>query len=152
MAKRITTRKSSSLRPARPAAARLFSHPLARELLAASLVYAAASIIRGQAKSGSLSHRLMQDAGHATDAMRNAAGGLGSIVRDAHQAITPALETLMQHFSQPESSSTEAGPRTGAGGAERRRSKPRNSPRKTPSAHARPRRKTAMAPDTLSAP
>jgi hypothetical protein len=124
MAKRSTTSKPSSPRSTRPLArptttssmaTRLLSHPLAKELIAASLIYAAATIIRGQSKSGSLSRRLMEDPGEATGKMRSAAaditGGLGGMIKEARQAIYPALDSLMQHFGRSEEISVESGRR-----------------------------------------
>jgi hypothetical protein len=155
MAKR-STRKSSSLRSVRPAAARLLSHPLARELIAASLVYAAASMIRGQTKSGSLSRRLMQDPGQATDAMRNAAGdiagGLGGMIQDARQAITTALEALMQHFSNPETSSAMAGSRKGARSGMAHPKRARTARRGSPSLGSKSTLRPEPPTETLNTP
>jgi hypothetical protein len=156
MAKRSTTRKSSSLRTVKPAAARLLSHPLARELIAASLVYAAASIIRRQTKSGSLSRRLMQDPGQATDATRKAAGdiagGLGGMIQDARQAITPALEALMQHFSIPETPPAEAGSRKGARGGMARPKPARTARRRSPSVGSKSTPRPEPPTETLNTP
>jgi hypothetical protein len=157
MAKRSITKRSSSLKTVKPAATRLFSHPLAKELIAASLVYAAASIIRGQSKRGSLSRRLVDDPGQAANALRGAAvdvtGGLGGMIRDARLAITPALEALMRHFGEDEASSSGAQARRSVRDTLPRAKTPRrNTMRSRPAGsrtRPRPERTVETVPPTL---
>ncbi|MGE0005406.1 MAG: hypothetical protein AB7S92_07430 [Parvibaculaceae bacterium] len=158
MAKRSITKRSSSLKAVKPAATRLFSHPLAKELIAASLVYAAASIIRGQSKRGSLSRRLVDDPGQAANALRGAAvdvtGGLGGMIRDARLAVTPALEALMRHFGEDEASSSSGAETRGSAHDTLPRAKAprRNSMRSRPAGsrrRQRPERTAEAVPPTL---
>ena len=122
MAKKSTQKPASPSRSKRSRsyasmAQDILSSPVAREVVAALMVYAAASLIKGQARNGSMTGKFARDLGSAGSFAFGTLGEIGSL------SLGQAMDILRSHWPSEDVESDLAEP------ASRRGSRPARKPR-----------------------